>query len=340
LIASNHHTASHHPIHPLTGVFLMIHTRQARAAFTLVELLVVIAIIGTLVGLLLPSVQTGRKPSPATACKNNVHQIRVALHHLHDHKQRLPSGWRGVSVGQSPAVAADDAPGWGWAAELLPQLEADGVYRSIDLGRPIYDPADAAKNRSARETIIPPLLCASDIPGPTGSAGLFDIGTDDGEEETTVGGVLYHQVDGGPFPTLCRVAKSNYVGVYGTAEVDDSPAAGDGVFFRNSRIAFKHITDGLSKTVIVGERGSRKGGSTWAGVVVGAKAQRVRNVGIGDHTPNNPEGHFDDFTSGHPAGVHFLFGDGSARRINDLIDLTVYRALCTRAGGEAVPQVE
>lgn len=314
-------------------MFRMLPARP-RAGFTLVELLVVIAIIGTLLGLLLPAVQSAREAARATACKNNVRQLGIALHHLHDHKQRLPAGWRGAARGHEPAVATDDVPGWGWATDLLPQLEADAVHRSIDFTKPIYDPANVALNQSARETVLPAFVCASDTRGPAESGGLFGIGTDDGEEETTVGGVEYHAVDGGPFAVLCRVAKSNYVGVYGTTEVDESPAAGDGVFFRNSAVGFRDIADGLSKTAIVGERAARLGGSTWAGVVPGAKAQRVRTVGIADHTPNHPWGHFDDFTSGHPTGVHFLFGDGSVRRINDSIDESVYKAFCTRSGGE------
>jgi prepilin-type processing-associated H-X9-DG protein len=62
----------------------------------------------------------------------------------------------------------------------------------------------------------------------------------------------------------------------------------------------------------------------------------VRVVGIGDHVPNDPHHHFDDFASYHPGGVHFLYGDGSVQRINNQIDLSIYQALCTRNGGEAI----
>jgi prepilin-type processing-associated H-X9-DG protein len=245
-----------------------------------------------------------------------------------------------VAQGQNPAVATDDNPGWGWAAALLPQMEESNTYSSIDFTKPIYDPANASVHQSVRQRLVSPLICSSDVVGPTESGGLFDIGTDDGQEETMVNGVLYHQVDGGPLLPLCKVAKSNYVGVFGYTEVDDTPAAGQGVFFRNSKVGFHQITDGLSKTLMVGERSSRKGGSTWVGVITAAKAQRVRNVGIADHTPNNPEGHFDDFSSGHPTGVHFLFADGSVQRINDMIDATIYQSLTTRAGGESFRPID
>ena len=311
-----------------------------RRGFTLVELLVVIAIIGTLVGLLLPAVQSAREAARAANCKNNMRQVGLALHHYHDHARRFPAGWTGVKQGHTPAVAADEQPGWGWASELLPQVEEGNLYSRILRTSPVYDPANPSLQAAVRKAVVSMFSCPSDAPGPTEAGGVFSIGTDDGQEETTVNGVLYRQVDGGPLAALTEVGKSNYVGVFGTSEVDDVPAAGEGIFYRNSTTAMKHLSDGSSQTLMVGERRSRLGSSTWTGSVSGAKAQRVRIVGVADHVPNDANGHFDDFSSEHLAGVHFLFGDASVRRLNDGIDLRIYQALCTRSGGEVASAPE
>jgi prepilin-type N-terminal cleavage/methylation domain-containing protein/prepilin-type processing-associated H-X9-DG protein len=302
-------------------------SRQFRA-FTLVELLVVIAIIGVLVALLLPAVQAAREAARASQCKNHLRQIGIALHQYHDTFGRLPPGW----VAHQP----EGVPGWGWASAMLPFLEQRTLDETlIRRHLPIADPA----NQLARETVVAVLLCPSD---PSPRLGLIFGGAEDDhahadhahdpdeEAEEPAGPSIEH---GTP---LLRMARSNYLGVFGVSEIEAAPAAGEGSFFFLSRTRFSEFRDGLSNTLLVGERDARQGNSLWAGVVQGANAAMARVVGVADHPPNDPHHHFEDFASLHPRGVHFLYADGHVSRIDNQIDLPTYKALCTRDGGEAV----
>src|SRR5206468_1555587 len=155
---------------------------------------------------------------------------------------------------------------------------------------------------------------------------------------------------GNPLTVICEVAASNYVAMYGTTEpgVD-----GDGIFFRNSKIAPKDITDGTSKTLAIGERAHPLGNATWVGSVTGSILFPDDEDTVGQPHPENSSGMIlghagegigpgDDggdvnqFYSLHGHGVNFLFADGHVSFLPATMDRKVYRALATRAGGETI----
>lgn len=287
--------------------------RRARG-FTLVEVLVVIGMIAVLIAMLLPAVQAAREAARRAQCASRIRQIGLALQSHQETYGVLPSGWL--------TSAPNGDPGWGWAAILLGFLEqktlqntAGPGFPGVSFGSggpPIGDPA----NQRFRETSVAAYLCPSDP-------------SDDRFLLNKSGG-------GGPGPPMFEVARANYVGVFGTQAVESSPLSGNGVFFQNSRIRFADIRDGLSNTLLVGERGSRLGGSTWVGAVPGSDRGTARVVGRAGSVPNDLRNDLADFSSYHPFGANFALADGSVKMLSDEIDLVVYHALATRSGSEPV----
>ena len=292
--------------------------------FTLIELLVVIAIIAVLIGLLLPAVQKVREAAARLKCQNNLKQIGLALHSFHDRMNGFPPGHQS----QVAADNSDLGPGWGWAALLLDDVEQSPLKQRIRMDLQISDPA----NTQALITVLPVFVCPSEM-----LTGTFTV------------------VDSGG-SAVCDVARANYVAMNGVLGVTDDAFDNDGVFLRNRRMTVGDVPDGLSNTLIVGERCSAMSDTTWVGAVtngvVPAKrypdpADQLTNAegapalvlahGSRDHLPNNPLVFDADATASfHTQGVNFLFGDGSVRVINNSINGLVYEALLTRAGGEAI----
>ena len=97
-----------------------------RRAFTLVELLVVIAIIATLIGLLLPAVQSAREAGRRNTCMNNLKQVGNAMLQYDSQQQAMP-GWRNKHPNANTIGV-----GVGWPVVLLPSLERSDVYRSFE----------------------------------------------------------------------------------------------------------------------------------------------------------------------------------------------------------------
>lgn len=293
--------------------------------FTLIELLVVIAIIAVLIALLLPAVQQAREAARRTQCKNNLKQIGLALHNYHEQYRCFPSGWIGVDPVTGAQSAHHGGNGAGWALMILPMVEYPAIYNQMNMNIPINAPANAVSIKHSITTY----LCPSDAAPPK----VWSI-----EDE------------GSPGTVLAELATANYIASFGTLDLHDcehtpgSPpvtsagqCVGDGASYHNCKISLQHFMDGTSQSIIVGERKTNPvhgWWSTWAGMVPHGKDSFQRILGSLDHTPNHPQSHFDDFSSYHVGGAHFLFGDSHVRFVSENIDGGLYRALGTINGGE------
>ena len=296
-------------------------SRKTRSTgFTIVELLVVFSVIGVLLALLLPAVQGARESARQAQCKNNLHQIGLALHNYHDAHQTFPMG--SMFTGQSS---------WGFMTYVLPYLEQRPSYETIDFNvkdccqfTKQLDASGAPTAWTAKMTV---LYCPSDslagirfTSGPNGeSPGSFDCG---------------------------RLRATSYVGVsgdtgnagYANCFVPAGESTGSGMFFTNSLVRMTDVTDGLSSTLIVGERAVDPGmGWGWSFCSVSSVCEQYLSVIIGLRDPRDAASasfvpRF--YSSWHPGHCQMLFADAAVRSVAIQSDQKVLKARATRSGSE------
>ena len=315
-------------------------------AFTLVELLVVIAIIGVLVALLLPAVQAAREAARRSQCVNNLKQIQQAYNTYHDAKKRYPPaivGCRAYNPGANSypnqvcqagsELNNNDKRGYCGFVLLLPYVEEQSLYDIFDK-RPTSGPwhTDTAwmsipGNLQLVGTEIAVYKCPSDaVPFKTQVAG-YTWGIAEGSYATN-GGTLGPKSGVSP-----NFVKSN----------------NDGTSRQASPIKAKEVTDGLSKTIFVGEVWERdKRSNTWSSGSRWSSTWRVTEspINTADNDPSTPTDGAGGFGSYHTGGAHFSFGDGHVSFLPDIIDLKIYQALSTRGamvmrpnGGTSSPAI-
>lgn len=226
--------------------------RHRLLGFTLIELLVVIAIIGVLIALLLPAIQQAREAARRTQCLNNIKQIGLALHNYTETHGALPLGRTtlfpkddSTFPGTVLGFVTSGTPETPWIALMLPFIERDDLAFSINydlglLGYPLL--AGVQANSTIGQRRIGSFQCPSDV---------------DKEFELDLGSALGF----GPGQKII-VSMGNYVVAWGNTDwlQRDLPSGSDPKVAKYLKSAFgalpvrlRDVSDGLSKTVFMGE---------------------------------------------------------------------------------------
>jgi prepilin-type N-terminal cleavage/methylation domain-containing protein/prepilin-type processing-associated H-X9-DG protein len=283
--------------------------RQVRNGFSLIELLVVIAMIAILATLTFQAVQQARVVANKVRCQNNLKNMGLALHQYHFIKGSFPPGNTPEYV-YNPA--ANQYPVLSWMGRILPYQDQQNWWN--------WTVQDYSTNSSWPYThrvsalVNPNYVCPAD--------------------QRTL--KVYY------LASNITIAFTSYLGVSGT-----NLYTKDGILFQNSFIKASDVTDGLSNTLMAGERppsqdlqfgwwysgagqwnfnNSSPGGDPNTGscdVVLGVNEVNIMNGPLGYNWPlgpyqygpgsltNDPDQFH--FWSIHTGGSNFLFADGSTR---------------------------
>jgi len=347
--------------------------RRRLGAFTLVELLVVIAIIGVLVALLLPAVQAAREAARRSQCQNNIRQLALGLIAFQDARGYYPAGGE---VGFTRDIQSkryveggfesnpDGAGGFAnvqasWLASILPYIEQQSIYNTI--------PPEGTFGRITlawilkRPNKLPPVL------------EIFRCPSDDWERElphanfTGSIGPTCIASGCGPVPFKCEA----YEKYWEKTNIDhgwpanpcpgNTPCPQHGMFARWGmyRIKLKHVTDGTTSTIMIGEkRPAYEGHSAdiaraesvgwWAGANSGyAHANSIVpiNYPIDPNqlscSPSPERSPFNyptsmGFSSHHPGGALFAMVDGSTHFLAESTDELTLSFLAHKSDGNPV----
>ncbi len=336
----------------------LLHRRRG---FTLIELLVVIAIIAILIGLLLPAVQKVREAAARIRCSNSLKQLSIACHAYHDSRGSMPFSRK-----------YDMWDTYTWTQLILPYIEQSNVYNGyVTLNQTPFVGAYPGPNgpigndpnqRTSRQTVISTFICPSDGGPYQNETTSTDYGFIRGNYRACTGsGDMY----GASTDATTGPWGKGVFGVTAGQSVDSTAAV------KTRGAGLTDITDGTSNTLLLAEGLSPQiQPSTWGGplgsVIYGNMGGALFSASL---TPNSsapdrvwgpcPADQGDTgykgpclslggnawFTpsaatahaaarSRHTGGVNAALADGSIRFFTDGTDVTAWRSMGTRAGGE------
>jgi len=329
-----------------------IHRKRG---YTLIELLVVIAIIAILIALLLPAVQQAREAARRTQCKNNLKQLALAIHNYATAHRLLPPG---AAVNLNVTSTGNNGS-WGVHGRVLPFIDQGNAYDLVDL-------SIAWDFQAAIDGLkIPTFGCPSD-PG-------SDRARDPGKGKVTLYPTTYGFNYGSWFVFDPQTGKSGN-GLFAPNSKIAMRDVTDGVsntmlaaevkawtpYRRNGGPSQTNRPQSIAEAeaiVASGAQFKNTGHTEWpdgrvhhSGVTTtlspNSKVRFTQGGRVYDEMDYNswqegkhgiagrPSYAIVTSRSFHPGIVNIVLLDGSVRSLNENIDLSIWRGLGTRSGGE------
>jgi prepilin-type N-terminal cleavage/methylation domain-containing protein len=329
---------------------------QPRRGMTLLEVLIAIGVIGLILAITLPAIQSAREAARRTQCQNNLRQILAAAHNFHDVEGSLPSFYNGTSL-EYPLQEWDLFHMHSWRVMLLPYLEQSALREQV-----VWDAlATEDVNIPVAQTPVATYLCPSGDDSSNMGWGLKHDATDfltrrrDHAEEkhkyyvvrSDYDAMAGIQVLADPLPDGAQPDSVDFVhwGIWGWPVFEERRTTGSRLLrYRSGK--FRDVTDGLSNTIAVVERGGKPldmlngqpnvteynpdadypGQVGWSASNTFAWALNGNGVGVNE---SNSRGIY----SFHPGGAHVGIADGSVRMLSDSTDFDTLVKLYGRSDG-------
>ena len=329
-------------------------SRRNSRGFTLVELLVVIAIIGILIGMLLPAVQQVREAARRTQCMNHVRQLTLALHNYESGHMAFPASRVEPDDLTIPSSVGTGGTSFqSWVTEILPYIEQGNLAATFDYQQPWFDDVNSTNFETVSQQVA--IFNCPSAPSST----RFDP---------------YH-LEGaaaGDFGSINEVKKKFFTQVLNVP--DPGQVARLGALAKFNKNKMSAMSDGTSNTFMLAEAagqpdcylaGGRKmgpddfalydddkvidlngryvavDGTGWADPDCGFSINGASNGGLTKYGPAVMNAiNISEVYSFHSGGASFSFADGSVHFVSDSVNIEIFCAFCTRAGGEVASSTD
>lgn len=275
-----------------------------------------------------------REAARRSSCSSKVKQLGLALHYIHDAKQKLPFS----------SNACSTTAGWGgvwsvpyrtWNVDTMPHMEMQGTYEQLDFTQHINN-----------GTTNSPLLNNKRLPHQECPSNPYASGCKkkDGGGFSEMGNspVACYGPCNGPQscdgPGLdCAAGANSYCTVANSDWSNPGAANNPGMFGgRNSfQCRFSDVSDGLNSTIMISEHmgdlltwgGAFSGNFQGVPTIMRINSPQIAYTNSGAYRNNLGAGSY------HVGGAMFCMGDGAVAFLSDTIDFAIYNALGGKSDG-------